>query len=107
MVRIYNRRKGNAGIHCQMVTCLEVPVCEEYTNAKKSVGNPLYPTMPAFQYLMNDNCHALMFEGWMNDDDMRIENEKAMYIYVRDKCEKDIKKLIAKMLDWKLVHDAP
>ena len=46
-----------------MVACLEGPVCEEYTNAKNSVGNPLYPIMPAFQYLLNDNFHALMFEG--------------------------------------------
>ena len=63
MVRICDRRKVNAGMHCQMVACLEGPVCEEYTNAKKSVGNSLYPTMPAFQNLLNDNCHASLFEG--------------------------------------------
>ena len=63
VVRMCNRRKGNAGMHCQIVSCLEGPVCEEYTNAKKSVGNPLYPTMPAFQNLLHDNYHALMFEG--------------------------------------------
>ena len=43
----------------------------------------------------------------MNDDDMRIENEKAMCIYVCDKLETGIEKLIAKMLDWKRVRDAP
>ena len=43
----------------------------------------------------------------MNDDDMHIENETAMYIYVRDKLEKTIRKLIAKMLDWKLIPDPP
>ena len=63
VVRIFNRRKGNAGMHCQMVACLEGLVCEEYTHAKKSVGNLLYPTLPAFQNLLNDNCYPLMFEG--------------------------------------------
>ena len=63
VVRICNRRKGNAGIHCEMVSCLKGPVIEEYTNAKTSVGNPLYPTMPAFQNLLHENYHTLIFEG--------------------------------------------
>ena len=43
----------------------------------------------------------------INDGVIRVENKKAMYIYVRDKLEKGIEKLSAKMSDWKLVPDAP
>ena len=63
VMRICNRKKGNAGIHCQMASCLEGPVCEEYTNAMNTVGNSSYTTRGAFQNLLDDSYHALIFEG--------------------------------------------
>ena len=55
----------------------------------------------------DDQIAACFCNVRLNDGDIRIENEKAMYIYVRDKLEKGIKKLIAKMSGWKFVPDAP
>ena len=63
VLRICNRKKGNAGIHCQLASFLKGPVCEEYTNAKKLIGNATYPTLSAFQKILNDSYRTLIFDG--------------------------------------------
>ena len=57
--------------------------------------------------MFDDQIAACFCNVHINDGDIRIENEKAMYMYVHDKLEKGIKKLIAKMSGLKLVPDAP
>ena len=50
-IRICNRKQGNSRSHVQVLTVLEGPVAEEYSNKMLAICNPCYPIIEMLQKL--------------------------------------------------------